>query len=453
MTKTFLQTSTSFFTAARPLALRVGLGVVLLVGVVGLSAGPARAASFLSSYVVSWAAGYVIGGIADAAQATADNVCPGVCHDCNTDECTDASTTYSYSAKQTINEEISDFTDMMEDYFDDVKGELTKLANQGSNNVQNFTNSVSGLNDNLLASQTASAMSESRVLNSARLVPSTSACRLASRDRALMGAEMMMRVGTGGIGSGALYSQSQRDGTDYAANLSGGPTANGALQASKSSFDDTLNGFCDSSVLVPPTGMTCSLVNDREGKPMSFRFVQPYSALFGVKDNYIPASATDPENRAARLFVRFAIEPVPIDPLRGQMLIRSDGRSAFLQRQSDIAAMNLARGALDRMVDDRLENASLGTSPSGNPQSLQSVRMLAWADFDTAMEDAKRRAEQPTGSNYDDLGPLVGDVNKIYLQLYNNLERLSAIKAVRLARLVEKSSAGSQGVSTQPIQN
>lgn len=61
-----------------------------------------------------------------------------------------------------------------------------------------------------------------------------------------------------------------------------------------------------------------------------------------------------------------------------------------------------------------------------------------------AAQDAIDRAGQTEETNVDDLIPLVGDVNKVYLQLFNNLERLSAIKASYLARDVrEKASAGS----------
>lgn len=420
---------------------------------VGQTSAPAKAASFLAGYVFDAAAGIAIGAEADAAQAVADDVCPGVCHSCTEKECTISAKALSYGAKVSINVAIEALQELVEYYLDQVKGSMTKLANQGSNNLQNTTNSLASTNDAVLASSTADTMAAARTTNTARLVPSTSACRIASRDRSLMDADTMMRVGAGGIGSGPLYDQSQRTGTDYAANLPGGPTDKGALQASTNSFDDAMNGFCDDDLVNAPGGVPCTLVNDRDGQPMSFRFSQPYAAVFGAKDDYIPSAAADPENRAARLFVRYAIEPVPTDPVRGQALVRAEGRTTFITRQSDVAAMNLARGAIDRTVDDRMENPSLGTSPSGKPQSLQSVRMLAWADFDTAFEDAKRRASQPLGSNYDDLGPLVGDVNKIYLQLYNNLERLAAIKATRLARLIKQNSAGGTGAASRTMQN
>lgn len=427
--------------------------LLVLTIVVGQASVPARAASFLSGYVFDFAAGEVLGFPADLAQEAADDVCPGVCHTCTTKECTISATALSYGAKKSINVAIEALQKLINYYLDQVKGAMTKLANQGSNDLQNTTNSLAATNDAVTASSVADTIAGARTVNTARLVPSTSACRIASRDRSLMDADTMMRVGIGGIGSGPLYDQSQRTGTDYAANLPGGPTDKGALQAATKSFDDAMEGFCDNALVNAPSGMPCTLVNDRDGQPMSFRFSQPYAAVFGAKDDYIPSAASDPENRAARLFVRYAIEPVPTDPVRGQALVRAEGRSTFITRQNDVAAMNLARGALDRTVDDRMENPSLGTSPSGKAQSLQSVRMLAWADFGTAYEDAKRRASQPLGSNYDDLGPLVGDVNKIYLQLYNNLERLAAIKATRLARLIKQNSAGGPGVGVRTIQN
>lgn len=427
--------------------------LLIFILIMGQTPVPAKAASFLGGYVFDFAVGIALGGPADVAQATFDAVCPGVCHNCKRAECTVSAGALSFGAKKSINVAIEALQELINYYLDQVKGAMIKLANQGSNDLQNTTNSLAATNDAVAASSVADTIAGVRTLNTARLVPSTSACRIASRDRSLLDADTMMRVGIGGIGSGPLYARSQRAGTDYAANLPGGPTDKGALQASTNSFDDAMNGFCDDALVNAPTGMPCTLVNDRDGQPMSFRFSQPYAAVFGAKDDYIPSAVDDPENRAARLFVRYAIEPVPTDPVRGQALVRAEGRSTFITRQNDVAAMNLARGALDRAVDDRMENPALGPSPSGKPQSLQSVRMLAWADFGTAYEDAKRRASQPLGSNYDDLGPLVGDVNKIYLQLYNNLERLAAIKATRLARLIKQNSAGGAGVGVRTIQN
>lgn len=436
-------TGSSIFLAA--------LFIVFLVG----GTESVKASSFMSGFSYALDELEELGEAADEAEDSVDySGCPyAPCSTCIQAECTVPARALSRGARTAINNAIDAFDELVEDYLDQVKSALTKLANQGSNNTQNFTNSLMAGTDAMNTSLVADSISQSRVLNTASMVPSASACRLATRDRTLMNADILMRVGAGGIGSGAMYTQSQRDGTDYASNRPGGPSGNGAVQAAKNTFDESLNGFCDNTVLRTPSGMSCTLSNDRDGRPMAFRYSQPFAAVFGVKDDYIPSNSTDPENRAARLFVRYAIEPVPTDPVRGSVLARSDGRSSYLVRQSDIAAMNLARGALDHMVDDRIENPTLGTSPTGSPQSLQSVRMLAWADYTTAFDDAKRRANQPLGPNYDDLGPLVGDVNKIYLQLFNNLERLAAIKATRLARLVKQAPAGGASVSTRTIRN
>ncbi len=443
--------SLGFSMARRRSVLFAVLGLVLLAGAIST----AKASGFLSGFSYALDSIAPLGKPADMAERGVDfSGCPyAPCSSCISSECTVPARALSRGARISINLAIDAFEQLVETYLDQIKVALTKLANQGSNNTQNFTNSVMAGTDAVNTSLVADSVSQSRVLNTASMVPSASACRLATRDRTLMNADILMRVGAGGVGSGAMYTQSQRDGTDYASNRPGGPSGNGALQAAKNTFDESLNGFCDNTVLRPPSGMSCTLSNDREGRPMAFRYSQPFAAVFGVKDDYIPSNSTDPENRAARLFVRYAIEPVPTDSVRGSVLARSDGRSSYLVRQSDISAMNLARGALDHMVDDRIENPTLGASPTGSPQSLQSVRMLAWADYTPAFDDAQRGANLPLGSNYDDLGPLVGDVNKIYLQLFNNLERLAAIKATRLARLVKQAPAGGASVSTRTIRN
>ena len=342
--------------------------------------------------------------------------------------CTAGSVAAKTMANLVVGQAISDMVDSMLDDLKDIKDALTRKANGDTKDQQNETNSDAVRIDKEAAQQTTNDIAQERINAAATFQPSRTVCRQVSL-------ENKRTSGTYSAARQTQYSTTQQDVTNFAANAPGTPSEKGALAAADDAFKQETNGFCDPAVVVPPTGVSCTLVNDSQGRPMAFRFTQPYLAVFGVKDGLIPPSATDNENRAARLFVRMATEPVPIDPVRGNALTRQDGKNLFILRQSDIASVNLARGALDRMVDDRIGTASAGS------ESVEYLRQKSWNDADQAAQDAIDRGAQTEEANVDDLIPLVGDVNKVYLQLFNNLERLSAIKATYLARDVREGAA------------
>lgn len=354
--------------------------------------------------------------------------------------CTKGSTAANKFASTTVSAALTAYRMLVETYLTMLSDSLTRLANQGSNNVQNFTKTQTSLTDKFISQTVASANGAARVQAAFEAIPSRTACRTASNANRL-------NVSTLSTARVAAYDATQRDATDYAANAPGTPGNRGSIAATNANFLDMMNGFCDTNIMKEPSGISCTIANDRDGIPMAFRYTQPFLAVFGVKDNTIPPAATDGENRAARLFVRMATEPVPVDPIRGNVLQREEGKNAFLRRQSDIAVINLARGALDRLVDDRIGTLSPGS------ESVALLRQRAWADANGMAKDAIDRASQPTAANMDDLAPLIADINKIYLQIFNNFERLAAMKATNLARVVGESQTGSASVSTRTIGN
>lgn len=344
--------------------------------------------------------------------------------------CKAGSTAAKTMANTVVGEAIEEMRDSILDDLDDIKDAWTRMSNGSTKDQQNETNSAAVITDKEVAQQTANDVGHERADASRSFIPSRTVCRQVSLENNRSG-------GTYSAARQTQYSTTQQDVTSFAANAPGTASEKGALAAANDAFKQETNGFCDPAVVMPPSGVSCTLVNDSQGRPMAFRFTQPYLAVFGVKDGLIPPSPTNNENRAARLFVRMATEPVPIDPVRGNALTRQDGKNLFVLRQSDIATVNLARGALDRMVDDRIGTASAGS------ESVEYLRQKAWNDANQAAQDAIDRGGQTEETNVDDLIPLVGDVNKVYLQLFNNLERLSAIKAGYLARDVREGAAAS----------
>ena len=352
--------------------------------------------------------------------------------------CTNGSTIANKFASTTISTAITAFRLLVEEYLLLVQDAVARLANQGSNNLNNMSKTQSSLLDSYMAQTSALAMGATRMEGVMQMAVSRTACRTDSNSNMATQASYRPAVR-------ATYETSQRDATDYASNAPGGPTARGSLQASQQTFKDIMDGFCDPAVMSPPSGVNCTLSGG--DATMAFRYTQPYQAVFGVPNGTISPDKTSAENRAARLFVRMAIEPVPTDPIRGPVLRRSEGQSVYTRRQGDIATINLARGALDRMVDDRIGTAAAGS------ESVEYLRQRAWADARGMARDGIDRAAQPTSANLDDLAPMVADINKIYLQIYNNLERLAAIKATHLARVVSSGEQVSTGAASRAMGN
>jgi len=318
---------------------------------------------------------------------------------------------------------------------------LTRAANNDSQNSTARNNAALQAIDNESAAATAAQLGVQRANMAMAYVPSKSTCSILSRNmRVTQAAYSPARI--------AQIETTQRNVADYASNAPTGPTGRGSLQAFSSNFKEINNGFCDPAVMFPsgvPSGMTCTVVNDSEGKSMAWRYTQPYDAIFNR--DAIPSSNTNPENRAARLYSQIAFEPVPPDPIRGPMLSRTEGRNAFLLRQRDIAAMSLARGVIDRMVDDRLWDGT-----AANP-SLQQLRMKAWNDAQAAYDDAMERVKQGEETNVRDLPVIVKDINALYLEIYKSLERIAALKATRISRTIQsKQGVGGANASALSLQ-
>lgn len=301
---------------------------------------------------------------------------------------------------------------------------IAQLQNGTTNDGQGIVNVKTVLADPAVVNAGQAAVAATRARLVMNMAPSRTACAINTRGGQVMNA---MIDGT----RLSKYAATQKSALDYSANAPGTPSEKGKLAAETNLFKRLMNGFCDGTVINAPDSVSCSLANDSLGRSMEWRYAQPFLAVFGVKDSLIPVDPNNVEHRAARLFAEMAAAPAVDDTLRGAALARSTGKTAHVLRQRDIATVSLARGALDRMVDERVGKAEEGA------ESVEHLRQKAWDNADEFVQHAKDRAGQPLASNLEDMAEMEGDINKIYLQLYVNLERLAVIKATRLSRLIK----------------
>jgi hypothetical protein len=340
--------------------------------------------------------------------------------------CEKGSSAAAKAATSSMQAEFSTLVYWVEYYMEMVVDRVTRMGNSESQNSQVKMNGQANQVDTQNVPTATTKIAEGRIPDVKAFVPSATTCAAVTRNFELSDKEFSATMK-------ARYDASQAASTNFASNDPAGPSGKGAVASAKFMFDSTLKDFCDSTVLTPPGGVPCTIVNDTAGEPMAFRFALPFKAIFSRER--IPTTATDPENRAARLFAQLAIEPVPPDPIRNAALTRSEGKNLLLTRYSDVAAVNLARGVLDRMIDDRL-----ATSAAGD-KSLQQIRQEAWASSKRAYDEAVARAKNGTTTNARDIAPLILDQNRIYMQIYLNLERLAAIKSAHLARSIKQNAA------------
>lgn len=359
---------------------------------------------------------------------------------CQLPACIASSFVSSTLADKTVGRVISNFEDYIIDKLTTIRSTyLPLLANDTANVAQAQNNTRVALVDAEKAADNGAKIAETRMELIKAVTPSQTTCATSSRNEAITGAMMSATRRTAYNKSGLATSGTMM-------NAPGSEAEKGALASESGLFKRLMTGFCSSADLNLPAGVPCTLENG-----MVHAYLQPFRVLFGVPNNLIPPDPKDVNNRAARLFTELAGSSVVPDPVRGPALAGSTGQTSYIHLSSDAAAYSLAKGALDRMVDERI-----GTTTPGS-ESVEYLRQKAWDNAADTISGGKvvnefvehtiNRSGNTEEMNDSDISQLVQDVNTIYLQLYVNLERLAIIKATRVARMVKQSSA----VSAQSV--
>ncbi len=362
---------------------------------------------------------------------------------CQLSSCKSNSSDTADDAKEDVKEQMDDTEEDIIDKLDELKGTyMPLLATDTANVVQAQNNTRIAIADNEKVTDNAVRIAETRMELLKAVTPSQTTCATSSRNEAITGAMMSPTRRT-------AYNKSGIATAGTMMNAPGTEAEKGALASESGLFKRLMTGFCSSAGLNLPADVPCTLENG-----MVHAYLQPFRVLFGVQDNLIPPDPNDINHRAARLFAELAGASVVPDPVRGPALAGSTGQTSHIRLSSDAAAFSLAKGALDRMVDERI-----GTTVPGN-ESVEYLRQKAWDNADDVIVNGKivsefvehtvKRAGNTEEMNDSNIAQLVQDVNTIYLQLYVNLERLAIIKATRIARMVKQSSAVSAQTATLP---
>lgn len=295
----------------------------------------------------------------------------------------------------------------------DVIDAVTRDSNQHTKNMQNEINADATETDKITANEASIATADTRINASRAIMPSRTSCGVDSQQPKLWNASTTSRTNIGSV-------ETQR--TDLFSNAPSTPAAKGELAYLSERFQNRMTKYCNSAVVQPPSGVTCSasIGVDRD--------LSAYESIF-KKGSF--ASADD--YQAAQDVVQNILGNVVTDPVRGNALTRQDGKNLSILRNSDQAKANLASSVLQGIVERRHDPSFGGKSELAQQASASYT--------DSALKQlAVASAEQNQTQNLDQISAMIGNSSRQLFVFRNYMEQWASIRAVSLAIDVKNSS-------------
>lgn len=319
----------------------------------------------------------------------------------------------------------------------ELQSALVKYANQGSNDQQNIVTSMSALNDHVEQSSFAADRSEAVVDTALQIRPSVSACATNQATTKAFGAMLGLSSDSflPDAGTSARSAMSTAESTVYNATWSNAPgTAgqNGRLAYLTDRYQNRIARYNNQD----STGLTtsASIAPDADLTPVTTILTK---LRFDNAD----------EETAAEDSVFNLMGDAVSDSIRGNILVRSDGRTQFLLREQEKARLNLASTILTGLVERRRVNAETGKSELELNADAAAFVMTP----NKALDEGSADSEQSKSANLDKVISMVGDASRQLFVLQTYMEQWAAIKAVGLAMDIKSNSARGAGVGTRTI--
>lgn len=322
---------------------------------------------------------------------------------------------------------------------------LVKYANQGSNNLQNTLNSMSAMNDHVEASSFAADRASVTVDTALHISPSMTACATNQATTKMFGAMF------GLISDSYLPNQVN--------------SARFAMRIAENRF----NGIFSNSNSTPAEMGRLSYTSDRYEMSRIPRYNNPATTGLTSTASIAPDADLTPvdtilakvrfasmdEETAAEDTVLNLVGDAVEDSIRGNVLVRSDGRTQFMLRMQQNARFNLASTILSGTVERRKINNYNSQSidyQNGKSELELSADSVAFVmSPNKAQEDGNAGARQTKSANLDTLIALMGDSSRELFVLQTYLEQWAAIKATSLAMDIKAHSARGAGVSARTL--
>jgi hypothetical protein len=357
--------------------------------------------------------------------------------------CTAIIAGYGAASIAGIGAEIAALTLAITDGFTELKDVLVRLANQITNNNQNFTDATAIENDKHTTNVAASAIGQVRTEAAVQMVPSRVACRVVTRQRFLNQTTPEYL---------AVRNAMVQPATDYAMSAPGQPSEKGALAALNAAWNNRCTNYADVANMSIPSGVTCP----GPGNPDYINLdITPQKTLFG------PIMYQDPQYQTAAIdTIRLLTQVAPDDPIRGPALSRAEGQNIHVLRMRDLTRMNLVRSILEDSVALRAVPTTAG--PDGRKISRlgryielmtgQKAEEYVSGTTTTAQLDAVLAAAEPENANVQSVATRLAAQKMMLIEFLRMTEQMVAVEAVNLAVQVEGSRAGDVGIAARVIQ-
>lgn len=310
---------------------------------------------------------------------------------------------------------------------------LTRSANQDTQSIQEHGEAASGLVDAKNTATASIAIGARRAKMAMEFVPSRTACGEASQIRNLESTT-------------AFYQQQRtnltRASTSYSLNKPGGPTEKGSLAAAANVFKTRCSLYAN------PASVDSSACAGTSDPDMVDRDIQPTKSILQNLN-----IETAPFQQAASDTINMLTEPVAADPVRGQALLRGEGRNIHVMRMRDVTRMNIARNALEDMVALRTSPTTAGPDGKKNSRYARYVELMTGEQVTGNLTDrfisAIDAAGQPESANVQGVAARLSSQKLMLVELLRMTDQLLAIEAVKLAQKVE--ATASRGITSAAL--
>lgn len=319
--------------------------------------------------------------------------------------------------------------------FDSLMATLTKLANQGSNDVQNENQSVAATVDHERLESHGADVAQTRVEMAVQMVPSRTTCATISQAGNLQSTQASYRNARINM---------QTAGTSFSLNAPGTPGENGTLAALNWGWEHRCSTYADVEALGHPAG--CSGASNPALKDFDITPMKSIFSAFTYKDSDFRQAALDS--------VLMLTEPAPTDAVRGSVLGRDDGRNIHVLRMRDITRMNLARDILQDAVAMRSEPDTAGSDGRKISRLSRLVELMAGTPLsesdhysgsmsslaDQVQKYAVDAAGEPENANVQGLASKLTAQKMMLTEMLRMTEQMVAVAALNLAADVERNS-------------
>lgn len=307
-----------------------------------------------------------------------------------------------------------------------LKDAIVRLANQSSNNRQNFIKGMASVNDHEANNLLASGLGAVRASIVPQILPSRTACGRAAVSTQMFQVSAFSTSQAVGIAETAT--------TGILTNAPSTPGTQGQLSYVTARFQNRMTKYCNSANVAPPTGVTCTATIGVD------RDLFPYDSIFKPAN----LSAANDFTAAKDVILNLMGEAV-LDPVRGAALSRQEGQSLSVQRYSEQAKLNLSASILQSIVETRHDFSGTGGAGSERTQRDTSYNGMALQKM------AEIGAGQTEGQNLDTLAVMMNDVNRDLLTLHIYLQNMAALTATGLAVNISEHSAGRSSVASRAV--